>query len=151
MVVQRFAKTTLPPISERVCKSYKQGLSPARQMCSPKMRNFYNCRNTIGIPLQRQPTFEVVSHPLFNCGLCHLQERNSPPVVRLRFQSGGCRQKVFYHCQRFGTENVLPFPLFPTPLIFVDTRYWKIFPDRSTCGGMRENVPFLLGMGWTGF
>lgn len=107
-------KNTLPPVSERVRKSYEQGLSPTRQECSPKMRNFYNCRNVIGIPLQRQPTFKVVSYPLFNCELCHLQERDSPPVVRLRFQSGACRQKsvlplsAVRHGKRFTVSTFSP-------------------------------------------
>lgn len=115
MVVQRFAKTTSPPVSERVRKSYGQGLSPTRQMCSPKMRNFYNCRNEIGIPLQRQPTFKVVSHPLFNCGLCHLQERNSPPIVRLRFQSGACQQKKCFTTTGGSTRKTFyRFHFFPT-------------------------------------
>lgn len=139
-------KTTLPPVSERVRKSYEQGLSPTRQECSPKMRNFYNCRNVIGIPLQRQPTFKVVSYPLFNCGLCHLQERDSPPIVRLRFQSGVCQQKsvlplsAVRHGKRFTVSTfsqLVDFCGYP-----VSKKFFLTVPPVGICGKM---CLFLLG------
>lgn len=139
-------KTTLPPVPERVRKSCEQGLSPTRQECSPKMRNFYNCRNAIEIPLKRQPTFKVVSHPLLNCALCHLQERNSPPVARLRFQSGVCRQKsvlplsAVRHGKRFTVST------FSQPVGFcgypVSEKFFLTVPPVGVCGKM---CLFLLG------
>ena len=111
------------------------------------MHSFYCPRNAIEIPLKRQPTFEVVSHPLFNCALCHLQERNSPPVARLRFQSGVCQQKRCFTTVGGSTRKTFyRFHFFPTRCFLRIPGIRKFFltvPPMGVCGKM---CLFLLGI-----